>query len=137
MGASADEQDWARHHGVAIHHWATPRRVLSDGKVVTGVEFVQTRLEAGRLVETGETFTLGADMLLKAIGQSLDGVSALGGVVLEAGRIKTTADGRTSRPKVWAGGDCRHGGRDLTVEGVEHGKLAALSIDAELRATRS
>lgn len=137
MGASAEEQDWARHHGVAIHHWATPRRVLSDGKVVTGVEFVQTRLEAGRLVETGETFTLVADMLLKAIGQSLDGVSALGGVVLEAGRIKTTADGRTSRPKVWAGGDCRHGGRDLTVEGVEHGKLAALSIDAELRATRS
>jgi dihydropyrimidine dehydrogenase (NAD+) subunit PreT len=35
---------------------------------------------------------------------------------------------------VWAGGDCRAGGRDLTVEAVEHGKVAALSIHAALMA---
>lgn len=137
MGASVDEQDWARKNGVTIRHWAAPRRVLSDGKAVTGVEFAHTRLEGGKLVDTGETFTIEADMVLKAIGQTLGNGDAVGGILLEAGRIKTTADGRTSRPKVWAGGDCRHGGRDLTVEGVEHGKLAAISIDAELRATRS
>jgi dihydropyrimidine dehydrogenase (NAD+) subunit PreT len=34
--------------------------------------------------------------------------------------------------RVWAGGDCRHGGRDLTVEAVEHGKRAAESIHASL-----
>ena len=30
---------------------------------------------------------------------------------------------------VWAGGDCTHGGQDLTVEAVEHGKIAAQSMD--------
>ena len=31
---------------------------------------------------------------------------------------------------VWAGGDCVARGQDLTVEAVEHGKRAAMSIDA-------
>jgi dihydropyrimidine dehydrogenase (NAD+) subunit PreT len=52
---------------------------------------------------------------------------------MKGGRLATGRDGRTSHPKVWAGGDCRHGGRDLTVEAVEHGKLAALAIDKALR----
>ncbi|KAB2901121.1 MAG: glutamate synthase, partial [Burkholderiaceae bacterium] len=38
----------------------------------------------------------------------------------------------TSMARVWAGGDCRAGGRDLTVEAVEHGKVAARSIHAAL-----
>mgnify|MGYP006197902629 CR=1 FL=1 len=45
----------------------------------------------------------------------------------------TDAQGKTSLAKVWAGGDCRFGGRDLTVEAVEHGKQSALAIDAFLR----
>jgi dihydropyrimidine dehydrogenase (NAD+) subunit PreT len=55
-------------------------------------------------------------------------------LVLKGGRLATDAQGQTSHPKVWAGGDCRHGGRDLTVEAVEHGKRSALAIDARLRA---
>jgi glutamate synthase (NADPH/NADH) small chain len=38
----------------------------------------------------------------------------------------------TGLPGVWAGGDCRAGGRDLTVEAVEDGKRAAHSIHAFL-----
>ena len=37
---------------------------------------------------------------------------------------------------VWAGGDCTHGGQDLTVEAVEHGKIAAHSIDRALGIVR-
>jgi glutamate synthase (NADPH/NADH) small chain len=37
--------------------------------------------------------------------------------------------------KVWAGGDCVVGGDDLTVSAVQHGKLAAISIDQYLRKT--
>ena len=48
-------------------------------------------------------------------------------------RIKADAEGRTSLKGVWAGGDCKAGGRDLTVEAVEDGKVAASSIDAALR----
>ena len=73
-------------------------------------------------------------MVLKAIGQSLDASGLAGAIELQQGRIKTDANGRSSHPKVWAGGDCRQGGRDLTVEAVQHGKLAAMSIHATLSA---
>ena len=99
------------------------------------MRFATTRVENGKLVETGESFTLAADSILKAIGQSFVAQPLGALVALEGGRIRTDADGRTSHAKVWAGGDCRVGGRDLTVEAVEHGKVAALSIHAALSAT--
>ncbi len=136
MGASKEEQDWARKNGVAIRHWAAPKRLLASGGALTGVEFVATAIDGGKLVPTGETFTIDADMALKAIGQSLEPHGVAGSIELIEGRVKTTQDGRSSHPKVWAGGDCRHGGRDLTVEAVEHGKRAAISIDATIRAAR-
>ncbi|MFO1193129.1 MAG: NAD(P)-dependent oxidoreductase [Rhodoferax sp.] len=136
MPASGHEQDWAQTRGVTIRHWAAPREVLQENGQVAGMRFVRTRSEGGRLVDTGETFTLAADSILKAIGQTFVPAAAQPALALEAGRIRADADGRTSHPKIWAGGDCRAGGRDLTVEAVEHGKLAALSIHAALGATR-
>ena len=44
------------------------------------------------------------------------------------GRIRVDDERRTSLPGVWAGGDCV-AGRDLTVEAVQDGKLAAESIN--------
>ena len=41
-------------------------------------------------------------------------------------------DGRTGVARLYAGGDCRLGGRDLTVEAVEDGKRAAAAIHADL-----
>jgi len=135
MSASGHEQEWAQTHGVTIRHWAAPREVLAANGHVTGMRFAATRVDDGKLVETGETFTLAADSILKAIGQSFMPAPLQALVALEGGRIRTDAAGRTSHPKVWAGGDCRVGGRDLTVEAVEHGKVAALSIHAALAAT--
>ena len=134
MPASAHEQAWAQTHGVLIRHWAAPLAVQMEAGQLTGVQFAATRLEGGRLVNTGETFTLPADRLLRAIGQLFVAGPLGSGVKLEHGRISTDAEGRTSVPGVWAGGDCRAGGRDLTVEAVEHGKVAARSIDLALRA---
>lgn len=132
MPASAYEQQWAQTNGVKIKDWAAPREVLVDEGALAGMRFVRTRLEGGKLVETGDCFDLEADMVLKAIGQTLvpDAVAAL--LRIERGRIVTEPDGRSGHPKIWAGGDCRLGGRDLTVEAVEHGKLAAESIHAAL-----
>ena len=135
MSASDHEQDWAQGNGVTIRHWAAPKQVLVANGHVTGVRFAATRVDAGKLVETGETFVLAADMVLKAIGQSFVDQPLNAIVALEAGRIRTDAEGRTSHQRIWAGGDCRVGGRDLTVEAVEHGKVAALSIHAALGAT--
>ncbi len=128
MSASKHEQDWAQTQGVLIRHWAAPVAVV-DG----GVRFEHTALRDGRLAGTGEHFTLPADRVLRAIGQTYVPGPAGAALELQDGRIATGAGGRTSLPGVWAGGDCRAGGRDLTVEAVEHGKVAAVSIDAALR----
>jgi glutamate synthase (NADPH/NADH) small chain len=71
---------------------------------------------------------LAADMVLTAIGQVFEAQPLGLSLTLQDGRIATDGECHTSHPKVWAGGDCRAGGRDLTVEAVQHGKVAALSI---------
>jgi hypothetical protein len=89
----------------------------------------------GRLQPTGEVETLAADQVLKAIGQKLALPWAeSAGLAIQGGRLVVDAEGRTALPGVWAGGDCVAGGRDLTVEAVEHGKQAALSIHAAIQA---
>ena len=130
LSASGYEQDWAQKNGVTLRTWAAPKAIDSAAGRVTGVRFAVTSILDGKLVETGEQFTLEADMVLKAIGQSFE--AEVPQLELKNGRIATDAAGRSSHPKVWAGGDCRFGGRDLTVEAVEHGKQAALSIDTFL-----
>ena len=133
MSASTYEQEWARKNGVTIRHWAAPKEVLGVDGAVVGVRFATTKSEGGRLVETGETFTLAADMVLKAIGQSFVVEPVGAAIELERGRIRADEDGHTSHAKVWAGGDCRYGGLDLTVDAVAQGVHAAQSIDAALR----
>ncbi len=133
MSASEVEQKWAQTHGVKIKHWSAPKEILSEGGKVKGVRFALTSQGAdGRLVETDEQFVIEADMVLKAIGQTYTAEHAGNKIQLKGGRIATDEHGQTSMPRVWAGGDCRYGGRDLTVEAVEHGKVAAISIHEAL-----
>jgi glutamate synthase (NADPH/NADH) small chain len=134
MSASTVEQEWAQTNGVSIRHWASPKEIISDAGTLRGVRFASTMVNEGALIETGENFTLEADMVLRAIGQNFQ-PEPVAHIKLKEGRIATDGDGRTSHTRVWAGGDCRHGGRDLTVEAVEHGKRAAISMDAVLSGT--
>ena len=139
MSASLKEQDWAQTNGIRIKHWSRPVRLLTENGAVSAVEFEYTQLDAGgKLTGTGERYTLAADMVFKAIGQTLvaDPFVEGGQQVLEMqdGRIKVDDVFHSSLLGVWAGGDCIAGGQDLTVAAVEDGKLAALSIDAYLRA---
>ena len=133
MSASLAEQAWAQTHGVMIHHWLAPLEIVGTGGHVTSVRFERQRLVDGKLSATGETQSMRADMVLKAIGQTLGNpVLAQAGLKLEAGRIATDGSGLTSLQGVWAGGDCRPGGLDLTVDAVEHGKRSARAIHAQL-----
>ena len=133
MGASEFEQQLAQTSGVSIHHWAAPKRIIGDG-FVTGIEFERTVLDgSGRLTTTGETVTFFADVVFKAIGQRLGDDSEKLSIATERGRIVVDEEQRTSAENVWAGGDCALGGDDLTVSAVQHGKLAAISIDRHLR----
>jgi glutamate synthase (NADPH/NADH) small chain len=132
MSASGFEQDLAAAKGVNIRHWLAPRRVLTSGGKVSGIELDYMRMDGDRLVASGETITIACDQVFKAIGQTLatDGE----GVTLAGGKIEVDAEGHTSMPKVWAGGDCAAGGDDLTVTAVAEGRDAAESINRWLTA---
>jgi dihydropyrimidine dehydrogenase (NAD+) subunit PreT len=135
MSASPAEQDWARTNGVVLHHWLAPVEILGSNGHVTGVRFADQALVDGKLQPTGRELCFEADMVFKATGQKLDdSVLAGTGLHLQNGRIATTPDGATNLPGVWAGGDCRAGGLDLTVEAVDHGNKSAAAIHAALNA---
>ncbi|KQW37887.1 NAD(P)-dependent oxidoreductase [Rhizobacter sp. Root404] len=133
MPASKHEQDWAKLNGVAIREWSVPKALDIVGGQVEGVTFATVQDLNGQLVPTGKHWSLEADTVLKAIGQTLVLADpTLATLALRGGRIAVDGDGRTSLAKVWAGGDCTWGGKDLTVEAVEHGKIAAQAIDRAL-----
>jgi len=136
MVATGYEQDVAQTNGVLIRINAQPLRILTLDKQLQAVEFEYTKTNNdGWLAGTGETFTLNADQLFKAIGQRFDmdpGVIKPGLIKPDTtGRIAVDAKRRTSLPDVWAGGDCT-AGKDLTVIAVQDGKIAAHNIDEYL-----
>ena len=137
MGATGHEQDIAKANQVRLMTWAQPQELLLDEQGrVRGMRFARTRLEAGRPVSTGESFELAADAVFKAIGQTFDECALndpLAQALKRAGdRIEVDEQLRTSVPGVYAGGDCTSLGQDLTVQAVQHGKLAAEAIHAQL-----
>ena len=135
LSASKAEQEWAQTNGVTIHHWLAPVEVLGDSGHVNAITFARQALVDGKLQATGQTETFAADTVLKAIGQKLGNpVLAEAGLTLSGGKIATDAVGATNLQGVWAGGDCRAGGLDLTVEAVDHGKQSALAIHAAISA---
>jgi NADPH-dependent glutamate synthase beta subunit-like oxidoreductase len=71
--------------------FASPKTILGEGKV-TGVEIERTRLDNGRAVSTGETYTIPADIVIACIGYQ---TSPIPGVPFEenAGRF-ANVDGR-------------------------------------------
>ncbi|MFZ1606323.1 MAG: NAD(P)-dependent oxidoreductase [Rhodoferax sp.] len=133
MSASTQEQEWAQTNGVVLHQWLAPVEILGRDGFVAGVRFAEQAMVDGKLQATGREIAFEADTVLRAIGQKLGNpVLAAAGLTLDGGRIATDAEGTTNLPGVWAGGDCRAGGLDLTVEAVEHGKQSAHAIHAFL-----
>lgn len=131
LSASEVEQEWAKRHGVSLRLWAAPQEILVEGGEVKGIRMAYTQERDGKLEVTGESFDIQADMVLKAIGQTYVAHASCV-VALRDGRIDTDVNGQTSVAGVWAGGDCRAGGQDLTVEAVAQGKAAALAMHQAL-----
>ncbi|WP_287434290.1 NAD(P)-dependent oxidoreductase [Maritimibacter sp.] len=124
MPASKYEQHLAQSKGVHIMSGVAPVSLIGEGHVAA-IELAYTDENAK---PTGETFTLPADQVFKAIGQVFDEVA---GLDTDGRKIKVTGAGRTSRAGVWAGGDCT-AGEDLTVVAVSEGRDAAEDIHASL-----
>jgi len=78
--------------------------------------------------ETGETFMLEVDMVIKATGQvPYTTLLQSNGRELSSGKIKMDANCSTNFGAVFAGGDCVNGGKEV-VDAVEAGKEGAKSI---------
>jgi glutamate synthase (NADPH/NADH) small chain len=127
MSATWAEREFAQMNGVTLVTHARPVRMIGVDGQVTGVEFEREQ----------QRFTIEADMVLKAIGQTLVPVGVDQELLtLDGSRIATDENRQTTLAKVWAGGDCAtHEGLDLTVQAVQDGKLAAASIDASFALT--
>ncbi|HDR8998017.1 NAD(P)-dependent oxidoreductase [Burkholderia vietnamiensis] len=125
MSATWAEREFAQTSGVTLVTHAKPVRIAGEGGHVTCVEFESA---------SGERFAIEADMVLKAIGQTLVPAGIDAALLTADGtRIAVDAHGRTVLPDVWAGGDCAAtDGIDLTVQAVQDGKRAAAAIDAAL-----
>jgi dihydropyrimidine dehydrogenase (NAD+) subunit PreT len=128
MGATAWEQELAQTNGVVLKTFAAPVAIDEQG-----ITLERTRLEDGKLVSTGERYSLPAAMILKAVGQTL-AREALDGLTIAGGKIVIDDDHRASLDTVYAGGDCVASGEDLTVQSVQDGKRAALAIHRHLTA---
>ncbi len=138
MSATGHEQEFAQVNGVKIKHWAQPRELRGARGRITDVVFEYTQLDGnGRLSGTGDAFSVAADMVFKAIGQTMlplpqaNGGSEL--LEMDGACIAVNDERQSSLPDVWAGGDCVSVSEDLTVAAVQDGKLAAESINRYLR----
>jgi dihydropyrimidine dehydrogenase (NAD+) subunit PreT len=138
MTATDWECELAQNNDVRIKHWSIPKKLIGSQGHVTGIEFEYAQLDSkGKLMGTGDTYTLPADQVFKAIGQTFvpSPLQDNGKDILQLtskNRIAVNEDKQTSLSGVWAGGDCIEG-QDLTVAAVEGGKIAAISIDRALK----
>lgn len=127
MSGYAHELDGARHDGVRLIENRQPVRLVREGNgELVGLEVMATD-------GSGVRETLKCDLVALAIGQSrlTQLAAAFEGVELDAkGRVVVDeATCRTGNPKVYAGGDCVNGGKEV-VNAAQHGKLAANAITA-------
>jgi glutamate synthase (NADPH/NADH) small chain len=137
MTGYPSEYDHCIHEGVRFRWLTQPvRAVAGDGGNVSALECVDVTL--GDIGADGrphpsygtDTFSLAADHVLVATGQSREpGVFEQLGVSLDGARPRT--DGfATSHPKVFAGGDAVLTGKELSVvDAVAQGRDAAIAID--------
>ena len=88
----------------------------------------------GKLTGTGESRFMEADVVFKAIGQSMQDTIFSGPEIPEMKKCKIAVNSEfeTSLQRVWSGGDCVKSGEDLTVQAVEDGKQAANSIHQKI-----
>ncbi len=141
LPARRDEVRHAREEGIEFVTCASPVRIHGE-PAVTGVECVRMEMcdldESGRpspRVLDGSSFLIDADTVIQAIGTSPNPllVRLLEGVqVGRRGNLVTDENGRTSLPRVYAGGDIATGAATVILA-MGAGKRAAATIDADLR----
>lgn len=125
LSAYAHEMDHGRKHGVRVlEHRVVSSFVRNDDGSLKGA--MLSRAEDGKPVPGSEEF-VAAELVALAIGQNRATEVALGfdGVQTDKkGRVVVDpATHRTGNAKVWSGGDCVNGGKEV-VNAVQEAKIA-------------
>ncbi len=134
------ELDIAMLDGCNIIWLAAPKEVIAKDADPTGrgkvAALLCSRMELGEPdasgrrspVDTGETFTLEVDMVIKAAGQMpFESLMKNYSIDNKSGKITLHQNGATNIPGVFAGGDAVNGGREV-VDAVQAGKDGAKGI---------
>jgi dihydropyrimidine dehydrogenase (NAD+) subunit PreT len=140
MRVWTSELNEARRQGVQIAFLTTPVEIAGTARV-TGVRCRRTRLSEkldadGRRIPTdipGSEFTMEADAVIVAIGQTPAADFMQLFTRTPRGYISVDAEFHTSLPSVFAGGDVT-GGEGTIVQSVAQGKQAAQSIHRHIAA---
>jgi glutamate synthase (NADPH/NADH) small chain len=133
MPCTRVELDLAKLDGCNIRWLAAPKEVIGEnGKVkalVCSVMELGVADTSGRRapLDTGATFTLEVDMIIKAAGQTpYKNLVDQNDLQNSAGKIVVKGNA-TNVPGVFAGGDCVNGGKEV-VDAVQAGKDGAKAI---------
>jgi glutamate synthase (NADPH/NADH) small chain len=130
MSGYAHEWSEAKREGVSASWRSQPLSFSTEEGRVTGVTF--QLMDEHKQPLAGQTKTLPAELVLLAIGQGKLGELTSGlGLEVERGRIVTDAQGATAAAGVYAGGDCRNGGKEV-VNAVAEGDQAAQAMHTYL-----
>ncbi len=137
MPASNFEYQLARNNGIIFHFLTSPKKILGHTNT-EGIQCVKMRLgekdDQGRRrpkpIRDSE-FIIPIDMVIIAIGQSakIDLLESVPDIRIKNGCVVVNpATYQTDNPKVFAGGDCINGGKEV-VNAAYDGKQAAIGID--------
>jgi NADPH-dependent glutamate synthase beta subunit-like oxidoreductase len=141
MPARDDEVQGCVEEQVNLRFLLAPKKIeLNDGGS-SRLKITYVKMELGepdasgrrRPMEiAGSEFTEDVDLVISAIGQRPEEISGYGVQLAKNNRVQVRADNMlTSRPGVYAGGDCVLGPSTL-IESVAQGRKAAAAMDAFL-----
>ncbi|MDO9185659.1 MAG: NAD(P)-dependent oxidoreductase [Bacteroidia bacterium] len=128
------ELDLAKLDGCSFIWLASPKEITGENGKVKKLVCNKMKLgepdASGRRapVDTGETFTIDVDMVIKAAGQiPFEELVSKSSVQNKSGKISINNNGETNLKGVFAGGDSVNGGKEV-VDAVQAGKDGAKGI---------
>ena len=139
MPARPEEFDGCVEEGVNIRYLLAPKKIEA-GLNGSRLKITYSKMALGeaddsgrrRPVDTGVEVEEGVDLVVAAVGQYPNRFEGFAVNTDKKGRITVREDSLlTSRPGVYAGGDCVLGPSTL-IESVAHGRLAAMAMDKQL-----
>ena len=141
MPARAEEIHHAKEEGVQFHFLENAKRILGENGKVTGIECLRYELgepdASGRrrpVVIEGSEFTIPMDAVIVALGNESNPLikATTPGLETDAkGHIVADENGRTSLPRVFAGGDIVLGAATVILA-MGEGRKAAAAINKML-----